>query len=106
MTIKTEFDIAVIGSGPGGYVAAIKAAGLGKRVCLIERKEIGGTCLNVGCIPTKTLLAGSDLVSSLKNSADFGVKLGSIEIDYPQMKRRKDGIVQRMRKSLEGLIRS
>lgn len=70
-----NFDIAVIGSGPGGYVAAIKASQEGKKVCLIEKGEIGGTCLNVGCIPTKTLLAGAELVSKLKGAAEFGIKL-------------------------------
>lgn len=99
-----NFDIAVIGSGPGGYVAAIKASQEGKKVCLIEKGEIGGTCLNVGCIPTKTLLAGAELVSKLKGAAEFGIKLGSVEVDYAQMKKRKDGVIAKMRRGLEGLI--
>ncbi len=104
--MKNQFDIAVIGSGPGGYVAAIKAAQAGKQVCLIEKGEIGGTCLNVGCIPTKTLLAGSEMVRDLKIASEFGIKIGSVEIDYSQMKKRKDAVIGKMRRGLEGLITS
>ncbi|MGE0670833.1 MAG: FAD-dependent oxidoreductase, partial [Parachlamydiales bacterium] len=83
---RKEFDIAVIGAGPGGYVAAIKAAQEGLKVCLIEKGYLGGTCLNVGCIPTKTLLANAAVYHKMTHAADFGIITGPISIDYSKMK--------------------
>ncbi len=103
---KQNFDLVVIGSGPGGYVAAIKAAQTGKKVALIEKGELGGTCLNVGCIPTKTLIANAQVLEKIKHAADFGITTGPISIDYKKMKERKDGVVAKIRKGLEGLIKS
>ena len=70
-----EFDVLVIGGGPGGYVAAIRAAKNGAKTALVERKEIGGTCLNIGCIPTKTLIAGVDVYHKARHAMEFGVKI-------------------------------
>ncbi len=103
---KPFFDLAVIGAGPGGYVAAIRAAQRGKKVALIEKKELGGTCLNIGCIPTKTLLASSSLLEKIKKAEEFGISLGEVHFDYAKMKARKDQIVQNIRKSLEGLLKT
>ncbi len=103
---KEKFDLAVIGAGPGGYVAAIKAAQTGKKVALIEKGELGGTCLNVGCIPTKTLLAGADVVHKIRKAEGFGISVGSISFNYAKMKTRKDTVVGSIRKSLEGLLQS
>ena len=101
-----RFDIAVIGSGPGGYPAAIKAAQNGKTVALIEAKETGGTCLNRGCIPSKTLIAGAEVLHKIQEAEDFGITVGSVSFDYAKMVDRKDGVVGQIRKSLEGLIAS
>jgi dihydrolipoamide dehydrogenase len=101
-----RYDIVVIGSGPGGYVAAIKASQFGKKVALVEKGHLGGTCLNVGCIPTKTLLAGADIVHQIKTAADFGIATGPVSFDYGKMKGRKDTVVESIRKSLGGLIQS
>ena len=101
-----KFDVAVIGSGPGGYVAAIKAAQSGAKVALIERDQIGGTCLNCGCIPTKTLIANAEVLHQIKRAEEFGITVGSISFDYASMKGRKDGVIKKIRSSLEGLIRS
>ena len=106
MTENKRFDIAVIGSGPGGYVAAIKAAQTGKKVALIERDQIGGVCLNYGCIPTKTLIANAEVLHQVKRAEEFGISVGSISFDYRKMKERKDGVIKKIRTSLEGLIRS
>jgi len=103
---RKEFDIAVIGAGPGGYVAAIKAAQEGLKVCLIEKGYLGGTCLNVGCIPTKTLLANAAVYHKMTHAADFGIITGPISFDYSKMKTRKDGVVDQIRKSLGGLLQS
>lgn len=106
MSEKKYFDVVVIGAGPGGYVAAIKASQTGKKVALIEKGDLGGTCLNVGCIPTKTLIANVQALHTIQHAADFGIHVGSVTIDYAKMKERKDGVVSKIRKSLEGLIGS
>lgn len=106
MTEKQYYDVIVIGAGTGGYVAAIKAAQLGKKVALIEKGELGGTCLNVGCIPTKTMIAHAHVLEKIKHAADFGITVGAVSIDYGKMKERKDGVISKIRKGLEGLIRS
>ncbi len=103
---RKKFDVVVIGAGPGGYVAAIKASQKGKSVALIEKDFVGGTCLNVGCIPTKTLIASAMKYHDLKQAADFGITVGEIGFDYAKMKARKDQVVEKIRKSLEGLIQS
>lgn len=103
---RKNFDIAVIGAGPGGYVAAIKASQGGLRVCLIDKGFLGGSCLNVGCIPTKTLLANADVMHKIARAADYGISAGSVSFDYKKMKERKDKVIEGIRKSLEGLILS
>lgn len=104
--MNKKFDLVVIGAGPGGYVAAIKAAQLGKSVALIEKNQLGGTCLNVGCIPTKTLLSASSLLHQVKRAAEFGIQTGPISIAYHKMKERKDAVIEKIRKNLEGLLKS
>ncbi len=99
-----KFDIAVIGGGPGGYVAAIRAAQSGKSVALIELATLGGTCLNRGCIPSKALIAGAELLHRMRQSEDFGISAGEISFDFKKMVARKDGIVNRLRQGVEGLI--
>lgn len=103
---RKKFDLVVIGAGPGGYVAAIKASQMGKSVALIEKEFLGGTCLNVGCIPTKTLIAGALVLSKVQHAKDFGIETGPVTFDYSKMKLRKDGVVGKIRKGLEGLIQS
>lgn len=106
MSERKMHDVAVIGSGPAGYVAAIKAAQMGKSVALIEKDLLGGCCLNVGCIPTKTLLANASVLHNIKRAADFGIATGPIAIHYDKMKARKDQVISKIRTSLEGLIKS
>ena len=72
---RQHFDVAIIGAGPGGYVAAIKAAQVGKKVCLIDKGLLGGTCLNVGCIPTKTLIANAHILHQLRQRAGRGAEV-------------------------------
>lgn len=99
-----KFDVVVIGGGPGGYPAAIKAAQNGKTVALIERGELGGTCLNRGCIPSKSLIAGAEVLHRIQESEAFGIVVGDVSFDYSKMIDRKNGVVTKIRKSLEGLI--
>jgi dihydrolipoamide dehydrogenase len=101
-----NFDVAVIGAGPGGYVAAIKASQLGKKVCLIEKGLLGGTCLNVGCIPTKTLISNAHVLHMIKNAAHFGIDVKGFEVDYSKSVQRKDDVIGKIRKGLEGLIKA
>jgi dihydrolipoamide dehydrogenase len=103
---RRKVDLAVIGSGPGGYVAAIKAAQVGLKVALIEKGLLGGCCLNVGCIPTKTLLANAQVMQKIVHAAEYGITTGSVSFDYAKMKGRKDSVIDKIRKSLEGLILS
>lgn len=101
-----KYHIAIIGAGPGGYVAAIKASQSGQKVCLIDKANVGGTCLNVGCIPTKTLLANAAVMQKVLHAEDYGIFTGAVTFDYEKMKRRKDGVIEKLRASLEGLIQS
>ncbi len=103
---KVIVDIAVLGGGPGGYPAAIRAAQRGKSVALIEAKELGGTCLNRGCIPSKALIAGSEVVETVKNAEIFGVELENWSFNFSRLAQHKDQVVDKMRKGLEGLIAS
>lgn len=99
-------DLAVIGSGPGGYPAAIRAARRGKKVILIEGGLLGGTCLNVGCIPSKSLIDGAENYHQLKELNSYGIEIEGVKLNYAKMVERKDAIVAKMRKSLEGLIKA
>ena len=101
---RKQYDITVIGGGPGGYVAAIKASQAGKKVALIDKGNLGGTCLNVGCIPTKTLLANAHVLRMIRHAEDFGISVQGVSVDYAKMKARKDQVVEKIRKSLTGLL--
>ena len=97
--------VAVIGGGPGGYVAAIKAAMLGAEVTVIEKRKVGGTCLNVGCIPTKSLLASSSLISSIKEAKDFGIHInGEVEANFDDIINRKNKVVSQLISGIEFLF--
>jgi dihydrolipoamide dehydrogenase len=101
----TDFDLIVLGSGTGGYTAAFRAAQLGLRVALVEEAKIGGTCLHVGCIPTKALLESAELFARLKRAKEFGVVLGEpAALDFEQVARRRDQVVKRMWTGLRGLV--
>jgi dihydrolipoamide dehydrogenase len=99
--------LAILGSGPGGYVAAIRAAQLGARVTVIEESSVGGTCLNWGCIPTKALAASSDIFSRAKRLQEFGIDLsGEISPNYPKILQRKDRIVSIQAKGIQNLFKN
>jgi len=98
-------DTVVIGSGPGGYVAAIRCAQLGQSVAIIERGDIGGVCTNTGCIPTKTLLESAKLVSKIKRSARHGIEVSDLNVDFSKVMKRKDSVVSRNSKGVEYLLK-
>jgi len=103
-----DFDIIVIGAGPGGYVAAIKAAQLGKKVCIVEKKHVGGTCLNVGCIPTKVLLKSVETRNEVAQSGKFGITgidIGGLDIELSVLQERKSSIIKQLVQGVEGLLK-
>lgn len=99
-----SFDIAVIGGGPGGYTAAEKAAKAGKSVVLFEERELGGTCLNRGCIPTKALLRSAEAYHKARSSADLGVSVRGVELDELVMHERKDHVIETLRAGVTSLM--
>jgi len=102
----TKFDITIIGGGTGGYVAAIRAAQLGARVVLIERDEVGGTCLLRGCIPTKAFLATAEVLAKAKEAEKFGVQVSDVKLAYPKALERKNAIVQRLVNGVHQLLKA
>lgn len=105
-TTGTEFDIVVLGGGSGGYAAALRGAQLGLKVALIESGKLGGTCLHNGCIPTKALLHAAELADTAREGANFGVQTELKGIDMAGVNAYKDGVVGRLHKGLEGLIKA
>ncbi|WP_318646802.1 dihydrolipoyl dehydrogenase [Nocardioides donggukensis] len=101
-----EFDIVILGAGSGGYACALRAAQLGQRVALVEKGNLGGTCLHVGCIPTKALLHAAEVADSARESEQFGVNATFEGIDMAGVNAYKDGVVSRLFKGLAGLIKS
>src|SRR5947199_10791616 len=95
---ETNYDLIVLGAGPGGYVAAIRAAQLGMKTAIIDKSFLGGTCLNIGCIPSKALLDSTHkLVEVQKQLGDHGIVVGGdVKVDLPKMLARKDAVVKRM----------
>lgn len=102
-----DFDVCVIGAGPGGYVAAIRAGQSGLKTALIEKSHFGGTCLNIGCIPTKTLIAGVDVLKHVRHAAEFGVETGGEpKVNWGKMLARKDDVVGKLRNGIASLLKS
>ena len=101
----TKFDIIVIGSGPGGYVAAIRAAQLGKTVGIIEKESLGGICLNWGCIPTKALLKSAQVFEYINHAADYGITVKEATADFTQIIKRSRGVADGMSKGIQFLMK-
>jgi dihydrolipoamide dehydrogenase len=101
---ELEADIVVIGSGPGGYVSAIRAAQLKKRVVIVERDRLGGECLNYGCIPTKTMINTAKLYSKISHASKYGINIQSYSFDMKKLKEWKNEVVGRLVKGIESLL--
>jgi dihydrolipoamide dehydrogenase len=101
----SSYDVIVIGSGPGGYVAAIRAAQLGKRTAVVERDKVGGRCLNYACIPAKAVLRSADLLTEVREAGDFGVRVGSVEVDYAAIQARREKVVTILTSGVGGLFK-
>ncbi len=102
----TQFDLIIIGAGPGGYETAVEAAAIGRNVALVERDELGGTCLNRGCIPTKTLCRSAEVAMTVANSTDFGITSENLQIDFPKIMARKEQVVSDLRDGIETLLKN
>ena len=100
-----SYDLIVIGAGPGGYVAAIRAAQMGKKVAIVEKDSVGGTCLNRGCIPTKALTASCDVLRNIKDSRRFGIKVDGYDIDLSKVMAHKNRTVKRLVKGINVLFK-
>ncbi|MCH7731459.1 MAG: dihydrolipoyl dehydrogenase [Candidatus Marinimicrobia bacterium] len=103
--MDVQFNLVVIGGGPGGYVAAIRAAQLGKKVALIEKDRLGGICLNWGCIPTKSLLRDSEVLHLVKNAAKYGIKISDYTVDFSVSVKRSRDVSKRLSKGVEYLMK-
>ncbi|MET8872204.1 dihydrolipoyl dehydrogenase [Nocardia sp. NPDC004604] len=101
-----DFDLLVVGGGPGGYVAAIRAAQRGLRVGLVEKERPGGVCLNWGCIPTKAMLRSAEIFQTIKDAADFGIHADNVRFDFAAVRQRKDGIVKELTDGVGGLLKA
>ena len=100
-----SYDLAIIGAGPGGYVAAIRGGQLGLKTVCIEREAVGGVCLNWGCVPTKSLIRNAEVLRLVRNAGDFGITTGPVEADYAAALERSRGVVGRLGKGIMGLFR-
>lgn len=108
MTGKYDYDVVVLGGGPGGYVAAIKAAQCGKKTAVIEKGSFGGTCLNVGCIPTKALVKTVNVFEEIKRSSEFaieGIDMSAVRVSMTQLQKRKQKIVKQLVGGVNGLLK-
>ncbi|MDQ3811752.1 MAG: dihydrolipoyl dehydrogenase, partial [Chloroflexota bacterium] len=106
MAEQSSFDVVIVGGGPGGYPAAIRAAQYGLRVALIEKERPGGVCLNWGCIPTKAMLRSAEVLETLQHSADFGVLADNVRLDYPAVLKRKDAVVKTLTDGVGQLLKA
>jgi len=103
--MSNHFDIAVLGSGPGGYVAALKAAQMGAKVAIVEKEHLGGTCLNYGCIPSKALLASAELLYHIQHAGDMGIQIaGQVTANWEKIQARKDKVVMTLRNGVKALL--
>jgi dihydrolipoamide dehydrogenase len=102
---ESSYDCVVIGSGPGGYVAAIRAAQLGMKTAVVERDKIGGRCLNYACIPAKAVLRSADLLSEINDAGEYGLKVSGVEVDYAGVQARREKIVTTLTSGVAGLFK-
>ena len=101
-----DFDVVVIGGGPGGYVAAVRASQLGLKVALVEKEHLGGVCLNWGCIPTKSLLRNAEVIHLLSKGKAFGFKFDNLSVDYGEAHKRSRSVVTRQTKRISILMKN
>lgn len=102
--MSREYDLAIIGGGPGGYVAAIRAAQQGLKVALVEKNALGGTCLHAGCIPSKALLRSAEVYRQTKDATTYGIDIEQSSLNFPKVQKRKEQIVSQLHQGVRGLM--
>src|SRR5579871_1039582 len=101
----SSYDCIVIGSGPGGYVAAIRAAQLGMNTAVVEKQFVGGRCLNVACIPAKAVLRVADVLSEIREADEFGIKVSEPEVDFAGVSARREKVIKTLTGGVSGLFK-
>ena len=100
-----HYGLLVIGAGPGGYEAALRAARLGIRTAVVENRDVGGTCLNRGCIPTKSLLHAAEIAAGLEKGGEWGIAAENLSVDFAAVHRKKTEVTEKLRAGVEGLLK-
>src|SRR5918998_1579543 len=103
--MASSYDCVVIGSGPGGYVAAIRAAQLGMKTAVVEKDEVGGRCLNYACIPAKAVLRVADVLQEIEDAAEFGIKVDGHEVDFAAVGKRRQKVIKTLTGGVSGLFK-
>ena len=102
---STKYDVIVVGSGPGGYVAAIRASQLGLKTAVVEAAELGGICLNWGCIPTKALIKSAQVFEYINHSSEYGITVGDAQVNFGDIIKRSRGVADGMSKGIQFLFK-
>ena len=100
-----SYDVLILGGGPGGYVAAIRASQLGKKTAVVEANHLGGICANWGCIPTKALLKNAEVFKLVQNARKYGIEVGEVTVNWEKMIKRSRDVAKRLSKGVEYLIK-
>src|SRR5690625_2424323 len=103
--MSKDYDLVVLGGGPGGYVAAIRASQLGLKVAVVEKDKLGGTCLHRGCIPSKALLRSAEVYRQTKESQQFGIDVSDVSLNFLKVQKRKEDIINRLHLGVQGLMK-
>src|SRR3712207_821345 len=101
----TSYDCIVIGSGPGGYVAAVRAAQLGMKTAVVEKDQVGGRCLNYACIPAKAVLRSADILTEVREASDFGITVGEPTVDFSAINERRKRVIKTLTGGVAGLFK-
>src|SRR3954451_15796983 len=104
--VEHDVDVCVIGAGPGGYITAVRASQLGLKVAVVERDELGGICLNRGCIPTKAMLRSAEVLTTMRHAADYGVLADNVTVDFEKVVQRREKVVKQLAGGVGSLMKS
>src|SRR3954452_9231626 len=104
--VEHDVDVCVIGAGPGGYITAVRASQLGLKVAVVERDELGGVCLNRGCIPTKAMLRSAEVLTTMRHAADYGVTAENVGFDFEKVISRREKVVKQLTTGVGSLLKS
>src|SRR5690625_7157908 len=103
--MSNEYDLVILGGGPGGYVAAIRASQLDLKVAIVEKEKLGGTCLHKGCIPSKALLRSAEVYRQTKEANSYGIDVNELTLNFSKVQNRKEDIINRLHQGVQGLMK-